>query len=198
MNSENSNTLKADQNKGDTKKHSLLFKEGEIKKEATNSLNRTSKKTVVDSKTEKTMLDSESESESPLNWGSIGKSVLVCVSDDSVPIPVDPLPQAKKSIRSKRSPNRDDSDSEDEDGNKIKRNIVSDDNQDLFDPESDTEFKLNGLKVGFAEDRNKRFRRTMEVILFLIFQDAHFFNSNLKSIPGQGMNCYLYRAVCHI
>ena len=51
-----------------------------------------------------------------------------------------------------RSPNRDDSDSEQE--------------LESQDPFTESIVKLNGYHVGFAEDRNKKYRRTMEVLRF--------------------------------
>jgi hypothetical protein len=147
------------------KRPSRVFQEKEIQREPKSSLNRpmTIKKAVVDAGTEKTMLDSESETENQKTWGGVEQSILVCVSDDNDDLTVT-VPTPKKIYsRSKRSPNRDDSDSEDEDGNKIKKSSDSVDSDEPFNPETDSEYNLTGLKTGFAEDRNKRYRRTMEV-----------------------------------
>ncbi|KAL2919767.1 ATPase [Polyrhizophydium stewartii] len=90
------------------------------------------------------------------------------------------LPNGAKKTRrrKKRSPNRDDSDSDDDDddddsaGAKPKKRAEDDDDalDDGPDPEDDpnyTPFDCDeairaGFKVGFSEDRNKKYRRTME------------------------------------
>jgi hypothetical protein len=49
-----------------------------------------------------------------------------------------------------------------------------------FDPLTDPQFIKHGFKIGFAEDRNKRFRRTME--------DAHSIITDFGSVSGSGLN----------
>ncbi|KAJ2998596.1 hypothetical protein HDV02_004411 [Globomyces sp. JEL0801] len=153
-----------------------LFSGGQIPKSPSGSLCRLNPnnvlKPVPDSDTAKTNLDSESESDMPVTWSEITKtSILLTVSDDQEDNIVEPSP--KKQPRSKRSPNRDDSDSDDEDdnGNKIIKPKVEDTE---FNPETDHQYLNSGFKVGFAEDRNKKYRRTMEVLIRdLILGFAH-------------------------
>ena len=73
----------------------------------------------------------------------------------------------------KRSPNRDDSDSdEDDDSNKNLKppdeseEELPDYTDENYTPFNDQESISSGFKVGFAEDRNKKYRRTMEVSFF--------------------------------
>lgn len=103
---------------------------------------------------ENTVLDTGSEGDSPISWEGINPTAgLLQMTDD-----IESTESESNSKRpiSNRSPNRDDSDSEDDtfeekNGKSIK-----------FDPSSDIQFNTHGFKTGFAEDRNKRFRRTME------------------------------------
>lgn len=86
--------------------------------------------------------------------------------------------------KKKRSPNRDDSDSEDEDGVKIIKNIEEISEEELidlnFNPFNDHQSISNGFKVGFSEDRNKKYRRSME--------DAHTIQYDFGSLAGSGIN----------
>jgi hypothetical protein len=179
-------TLKVADTPVTNKRPSLVFKEGEIQKSTTSSLDR--KPTLDSSKAEKTIIGSETDQESS-SWGKItATSILVSVSDEN-DSPIIIPKKAKR--RTKRSPNRDDSDSDDEDenGNKIVRPQQDSDAEsaDSFNPKSDIEFLQTGFKVGFSEDRNKRFRRTME--------DAHTINTKFNNIPGAG-KCHSFRFLC--
>ncbi|XJO71960.1 hypothetical protein BDV3_001381 [Batrachochytrium dendrobatidis] len=96
--------------------------------------------------------------------------------------------------RKKRSPNRDDSDSEEEEtagssGNsKSKRGKENEDTGDdqmdneeddpNYTPFDDEESIRAGFKVGFSEDRNKKYRRTME--------DSHTITYNYLDEDGSG------------
>lgn len=137
------------------------------------------------------MLDSGSESDVLVSWGAItNTSVLLSVCDDEEPLEnshdisgtaafsIDGKPAAM-ATKSKRSPNRDDSDSDDEDdnGNKLEKkmkNVIV----NSFDPSTDPQYLSSGFKIGFAEDRNKRFRRTME--------DAHTIITDFGQVSGSG------------
>ena len=84
--------------------------------------------------------------------------------------------QRSKVNKPRRSPNRDDSDSSDD--SKPGRANLSDDAESniSFNIETDSEFNTVGFKVGFSEDRNKRYRRTME--------DAHTINTSFTDDGG--------------
>ncbi|KAJ3305078.1 Protein phosphatase 2C 1 [Kappamyces sp. JEL0829] len=137
-----------------------------------------------------TLLDSGSESDGPVSWGAMsGASILLSVCDDESDSGVPPINTSVATAaqggsgrpRSKRSPNRDDSDSEDEDeqGNKLEKKLKDIEMQDaVFNPAVDAEYLGCGFKVGFAEDRNKRFRRTME--------DSHTIQLNFADSVGSG------------
>lgn len=159
----------------------------------------------------KTMLDSGSESDVPVSWGAItNTSVLISVCDDEEPVETAGSSSdggniinnhssgsgaggsslAAKPTKSKRSPNRDDSDSDDEDenGNKLEKKL-NDVNMDTFDPSTDPLFLASGFKIGFAEDRNKRFRRTME--------DAHTIITDFGQVAGSGIYSSFAAIVVH-
>ncbi|KAJ1343110.1 hypothetical protein BSLG_002136 [Batrachochytrium salamandrivorans] len=111
-------------------------------------------------------------------------------------VPVAASSMTKTRRRKKRSPNRDDSDSDDDDdidGNSLdgtsknKRDKeyeeFGDDSMDPVDdpnytPFDDPESVRAGFKVGFSEDRNKKYRRTME--------DAHTIMYNFLEEDGSG------------
>ena len=107
-------------------------------------------------------------------------SILLSISDDNDDDePVVVTEKRSKQNRPRRSPNRDDSDSEDDDENsKTGKNNNSDDTESefSFNIETDEEYHTSGFKVGFSEDRNKRFRRTME--------DAHTINTTFIDEGG--------------
>lgn len=146
----------------------------------------------------KTILDSGSESDVPVSWGAItNNSVLISVCDDEEPVETtlnnssdynnsrtNTTELANQitatTLKAKRSPNRDDSDSEDEDenGNKLEKKMKDINVENAFDPLTDPQFLASGFKIGFAEDRNKRFRRTME--------DAHTIITNFGEVAGSG------------
>ncbi|KAJ3313207.1 Protein phosphatase 2C 1 [Boothiomyces sp. JEL0838] len=150
-----------------------VFKAGLIPKSPSNSLNKAPKPMGLDPGTEKTVLDSESETDTPVSWSTItNSSILLTVSDDN-----DDLPK-KTQRKSKRSPNRDDSDSEDEDehGNKIVKPAKEE--EEGFNPAVDKDFLESGFKAGFSEDRNKKYRRTME--------DSHTILYNFANMAGNG------------
>ncbi|OAJ36776.1 hypothetical protein BDEG_20911 [Batrachochytrium dendrobatidis JEL423] len=102
--------------------------------------------------------------------------------------------------RKKRSPNRDDSDSEEEEtagssGNsKSKRGKENEDTGDdqmdneeddpNYTPFDDEESIRAGFKVGFSEDRNKKYRRTME--------DSHTITYNYLDEDGSGRSAADY------
>lgn len=120
---------------------------------------------------QKTVLDTGSESDEVTgSWGEMSSSGGILQVEpttgelsESASSSASPL----KNPKSKRSPNRDDSDSsEDEDdlGNKLEKRLKDVEMTDMgYDPTTDSELLSKGFKVGFAEDRNKRYRRTMEV-----------------------------------
>jgi hypothetical protein len=112
----------------------------------------------------KTVLDSGSESDVPISWGAMSSTAGILQMSDENDSEVSSLSSPGKPKRTKRSPNRDDSDSDDEDenGNKLEKKL-EDSHTSSFNPDTDVEFLKSGLKAGFSEDRNKRFRRTMEV-----------------------------------
>lgn len=132
-----------------------------------------------------TFLDSgdEEDKDTPVvSWGNMtGTTMLLPVDDDELEESDEDMKSESSSQsttahnslvppqvrRKKRSPNRDDSDSEDEDGVKIVKAPEKEDDDliDLnFNPFNDPEAIANGFKVGFSEDRNKKYRRTMEVL----------------------------------
>lgn len=129
-----------------------------------------------------TFLDSDDDNhELPLaSWGDMKKNNIHLSAADRIEeddtedeqIQKENAPQLipSKVRRKKRSPNRQDSDS-DEDSDKKAIDTESpisegggiiDVNYNLLE---DDEYIKNGFKVGFSEDRNKKFRRSMEVFL---------------------------------
>jgi hypothetical protein len=114
----------------------------------------------------KTVLDSGSDGDVPISWGAMSSTAGILEMSDENDSEVSSLSSPGKPKRTKRSPNRDDSDSDDEDenGNKLEKKL-EDSQTSTFNPATDVGFLTSGLKAGFSEDRNKRFRRTMEVIV---------------------------------
>jgi hypothetical protein len=110
----------------------------------------------------KTVLDSGSEGEVPISWGAMSSTAGILQMSDENDSEVSSLSSPGKPPQTKRSPNRDDSDSEEDENGNLKKQEESGMTA-TFDPVTDVEFLKSGLKAGFAEDRNKRFRRTMEV-----------------------------------
>jgi hypothetical protein len=132
-----------------------------------------------------TILDHEDDSDSKvISWSDIsenvgflekfGKDSSTSSTSSEDTVEQQPKPKAEPSMirRKIRSANRDDSDSEDENGApivKLPRSGSEDDVIDLnHNPFTDEVSKRNGFKVGFSEDRNKKYRRSMEVLCFLI------------------------------
>lgn len=173
---------------------SLVSKQDIVEHTNTSNMNTSNPsalaKPVLDPTTQKTILDSGSESDSPFSWGTVANTILLPVSDENIAH----IPVNAKKIK-KRSPNRDDSDSEDEDedGNKIPKAVSDTPDEEGFNPLTDPDFLNSGFKVGFSEDRNKRFRRTMEV--FFCNKDAHTICLNFNNISGCGSNL-LPRILC--
>lgn len=114
----------------------------------------------------KTVLDSGSDGDVPISWGAMSATAGILQMSDENDSEVSAGSSPGKSARTRRSPNRDDSDSDDEDenGNKLEKKNGDSDTSANFDPATDVDFLKSGLRAGFSEDRNKRFRRTMEVI----------------------------------
>lgn len=88
----------------------------------------------------------------------------------SFPINDDNDPIIQVETRTRRSPNRDDSDSDD--------SLKSHTHRTAFDPLVDLTYLKSGFTIGFAEDRNKRFRRTME--------DAHTICTDFDGVEASG------------
>lgn len=88
----------------------------------------------------------------------------------------------KRRTRRRRSPNRDDSDSDEDDHDSTQKGSDAENLTEEGDPQSqeegvvfdDIHSKLAGFKAGWAEDRNKRYRRTMEVTLSLFILNFTF------------------------
>jgi hypothetical protein len=137
------------------------------------TIQHTLEKPFLDPGTLKTVLDSESEGDvgdTFHNWGSMTKTtLLVSVSDEQES---DSNTTTNRTSKSKRSPNRDD-DSDDSD-----QELKTNQNNLGFVPDLDPEYIKTGFKVGFSEDRNKRFRRTME--------DAHSILLEFNYKPSSG------------
>ena len=110
--------------------------------------------------------------------------ILSSISDDNEEQPL-LVTEKRSKPKSRRSPNRDDSDSDDDDdqsGSKLGKNTSLDgESETSFNMETDAEYQNLGFKVGFSEDRNKRYRRTME--------DAHTINTAF--IEGGGGRYFL-------
>jgi hypothetical protein len=143
----------------------------------TQTLNNTLQETSISPNiTISTILDSDEEDAAvPVaDWGDINpilQSEDGNEEDSEEEIEQNTLPETVvvSAVRwTKKSLNRDDSDSEDEDEVNINKSdakaaeYIIDAN---FNPFNDDESILNGFKVGFSEDRNKKYRRTMEVFI---------------------------------
>ncbi|KAI8908579.1 phosphatase 2C-like domain-containing protein [Gorgonomyces haynaldii] len=116
---------------------------------------------------QKTLLPEDDEDTPVVSWGQMTGANFVSVTDDHSSD--DEKPKAKP--RQRRSPNRDDSDSDQE--------IPVEEEIDVnYNPFNDPESIENGFKVGFTEDRNKRYRRSME--------DSHIICYSFCDIPGAG------------
>ena len=141
-----------------------------------------------------TVIGEDDEDIPVASWAQISNSkIILPVSDDKdsdeesqEDLPVQNLKVVEQQVivrgprRQPRSANRDDSDSEDEDGEKIiKSPKPQDDTIDLlYNPFSTPESLENGFRTGFSEDRNKRYRRSME--------DAHRIEYKFGQVPGSG------------